>query len=66
MGNVSLVEMVYREISKETFGDAYASQSLTLAYTQQMLALTNFELNLERHRDLLLEFNETAQSHRVF
>ena len=38
--NIPLVQLIFREMVNETFGDSYASSSLTLAYTKKMLALT--------------------------
>ena len=53
-------------MARETFGDVFASSALALAYTKKNLALTECDLEVERHRELLLEFNETDQSHRFF
>ena len=64
--SVQLWQFVYRGMAREMFGDVFASSALALAYTQKMLALVECDLKVERHRELLLEFNETDQSHRFF
>jgi len=64
--SVQLLQFVYRGMAREMFGDVFASSALALAYTQKMLALAECDLEVESHRELLLEFNETDQSHRFF
>jgi len=63
--SIPLLQFVYCGMVQETFGNVFTSSALALVFTQKMLSLTECELKIEQHQELLFEFNKTNQSHIV-
>ena len=61
------MKKIFRDISRETWGDTVASSSLTMAFQNKMIDLNAKELERERlKKEKLLEFNETEKSDLFF
>ena len=55
--NVQWIQQIYRDMARETWGDAFMSLALTVAYQKRLIEIREIELVEARTTEQLLSFN---------